>query len=225
MSLLRSLLAVAVRELRLALRAPADALQPLLFYGLVVAIFPLGVVPNDPSLARYAPAILWIAALLASLMTLERVFRSDFDDGSLEQLALSPQPLALSVAGKLAAHWLIAGLPLVLLAWPLGLGLGLKSEEARVLALALLLGTPTLMFMGGFAAALTVGLPRAGVLLPILVLPMLAPVMIFGTGAVRAASEGLDAAAPLYFLAALLLLSVTLIPFAAAAALRNALES
>ena len=129
------------------------------------------------------------------------------------------------MAIKLLAHWLISGLPLALLAWPLGLGLGLNAEAAKVLGLGLLLGTPTLVLLGGFAAALTVGLPRAGVLLPILVLPMLAPVLIFGAGAVRAAAEGLDPAGPLYFLAALLALSVTLVPFAAAAALRNALEA
>lgn len=225
MSVFGAMAAVAAREVRLALRSPGDALQPLVFYGLVAAVFPLGVVPNDPSLARYAPAILWTAALLASLMTLERVFRADFEDGSLEQLALGPLPLALAITAKLAAHWLIGGLLLALLAWPLGLGLGLPAHQASVLAASLLLGTPTLIWVGGFAAALTVGLPRAGVLLPILVLPMLAPVMIFGTGAVRAAAEGLDAAAPLYFLGALLVLSLTLIPFAAAAALRNALES
>ena len=225
MSLGHALWATLVRELRLAARAPGEVAQPLVFYTLVAAIFPLGVTANEPSLALYAPAIVWVAALLANLMTLERVFRSDFDDGSLEQLALANAPLSLIVAIKLLAHWLISGLPLALLAWPLGLGLGLNAEAAKVLGLGLLLGTPTLVLLGGFAAALTVGLPRAGVLLPILVLPMLAPVLIFGAGAVRAAAEGLDPAGPLYFLAALLALSVTLVPFAAAAALRNALEA
>lgn len=225
MSLPRALGAAFVRELRLAARAPAEAAQPLLFYALVAAIFPLGVAANEPSLAQYAPAIVWIAALLASLMTLERVFRSDFDDGTLELMVLADPPLPLLVAAKLAAHWLLSGLPLALMSWPLGVGLGLSSDTAQVLALSLLLGTPTLILLGGFAAALTVGLPRAGLLLPILVLPMLAPVIIFGAGAVRMAAEGMNAAAPLYFLAALLVLSATLVPFAAAAALRNALES
>ncbi len=225
MSLLKALSAALIRELRLAARAPAEALQPLLFYALVAAIFPLGVAANEPSLSKYAPAIVWIAALLASLMTLERVFRSDFDDGTLELMALADPPLPLLVAAKLTAHWLLGGLPLALLAWPLGLGLGLNAEAAKVLGLSLLLGTPTLVLLGGFAAALTVGLPRAGLLLPILVLPMLTPVVIFGAGAVRMATEGLNADAPLYFLAALLVLSATLVPFAAAAALRNALES
>ncbi len=225
MTLMRALTAALSRELRLAARAPAEAMQPLVFYALVAAVFPLGVAANEPSLAKYAPAIIWIAALLASLMTLERVFRTDFDDGTLELMALSEPPLALLVAVKLFAHWLLGGLPLAVLAWPLGLGLGLDATAAKVLGLSLLLGTPTLVLLGGFAAALTVGLPRAGVLLPILVLPMLSPVLIFGAGAVRVASEGLDAAGPLYFLGALLVLSLTLVPFAAAAALRNALES
>lgn len=222
---MNALAATLRRELRLAARAPAEAAQPLVFYLLVAAIFPLGVAANEPSLSRYAPAIVWVAALLASLMTLERVFRSDFDDGTLELLALSPVPLPLLVLVKLVAQWLVGGLPLALLAWPLGLGLGLDAAAARTLGAALLLGTPTLVLLGGFAAALTVGLPRAGVLLPILVLPLLAPVLIFGAGAARMAGERLDAAAPLYFLGALLVLSLTLIPFAAAAALRNALEA
>lgn len=223
--MLQALAATIARELKLAARAPAEAAQPLVFYALVAAIFPLGVAPNEPSLTAYAPAIVWIAALLATLMTLERVFRADFEDGTLEQLALSPTPLALSVAGKLAAHWLLSGLPLVLAAPLLGFGLGMGEKATWALTAALALGTPTLTFLGAFAAALTVGLPRAGVLVPILVLPMLAPVIIFGAGAARAAAQGLDAGAALYFLAALLALSVTLIPFATAAVLRNALES
>lgn len=222
---MKALAATLLRELRLAARAPAEAAQPLIFYALVAAIFPLGIAPNEPSLAKYAPAIVWVAALLASLMTLERVFRSDYEDGALELMALANPPLPLLVAAKLGAHWLIGGMPLALLAWPLGIGLGLPNDAAKVLALSLLLGTPTLILLGGFAAALTVGLPRAGLLLPLLVLPLLTPVIIFGAGAARLAAEGLEAAAPLYFLAALLVLSATLVPFAAAAALRNALES
>ena len=224
-SLLRALAGTVGRELRLAARAPAEAAQPLMFYLFVVALFPLGVAPSEPSLPLYAPALVWIAALLATLTTLDKVFRQDYEDGSLEQLALAPVPLPLTVAAKLAAHWLLGGLPLVLAAPLLAAGLGLDAAAGRALTLALLLGTPTLVFLGGFAAALTVGLPRAGVLLPILVLPMLSPVLIFGAGAARVASQGLDPAAPLYFLAALLALSLTLAPFAAAAALRNALDS
>lgn len=223
--LLHALTSTLARELKLAVRAPAEAAQPLIFYALVAAIFPLGVAPNDATLASYAPAIIWIAALLATLLNLERVFRVDFEDGTLEQLALSPVPLALTVTAKLIAHWLLAGLPLVLIAPLLGLGLGMSAAATQALTLALLLGTPTLTLLGAFAAALTVGLPRAGVLVPLLVLPMLAPVVIFGAGAARAAAQGLDASAPLYFLAAIGVLSLTLIPFATAAVLRNALES
>lgn len=221
----RALFSSFAREFKLVARAPAEAAQPLIFYALVAAIFPLGVAPNDPMLAQYAPAIVWIAALLASLMTLERVFRTDFEDGTLEQLALSPLPLPLNIAAKLLAHWLMSGLPLALIAPLLGIGLGMKGAATEALTVALLLGTPTLTLLGAFAAALTVGLPRAGVLVPLLVLPMLAPVLIFGAGAARAAESGLDASAPLYFLAAIGVLSATLIPFATAAVLRNALES
>lgn len=224
-AMIAALWAMLRRELTLAARAPAEASQPLVFYSLVAAIFPLGLAPNEPSLSIYAPAIVWIAALLATLMTLEKLFRSDFDDGTLEQLALSPTPLSINVAAKLLAQWFLGGLPLVLIAPLLGLGLGMGADAIYALTMGLLLGTPTLMLLGGFAAALTVGLPRAGVLVPILVLPMLAPVIIFGAGAARAASQGLDSSAPLYFLAAVLVLSLTLLPLATAAVLRNALDA
>lgn len=213
------------REFKLAARAPAEAAQPLVFYALVAAIFPLGVTPNDASLGSYAPAIIWVAAVLATLMTLERLFRSDFDDGTLEQLALAPTPLAVTVLAKLVGHWLLSGLPLVLIAPALAAGLGMGAAATKAMTLALLLGTPTLIALGAFAAALTVSLPRAGVLVPILVLPMLAPVVIFGAGAARAAAQGLSIEPPLYFLAALLLLSLSLIPVATAAVLRNALDT
>lgn len=217
--------AVFTRELRLAARALADVLQPLTFYLIIVALFPLGVAPADPSLVRYAPALVWIAALLAALLSLDRVFRSDYEDGTLEQLLLTPVPAAWLVTAKLAAHWLMAGLPLALAGPVLGLALGLNAAAAQTLLCSLLLGTPVLVFTGGFIASLTVSLNRSGVLMPILLLPLLTPVLVFGAGAVRAAEQGLPAAAPLYFLGAMLLLSLTLIPWAAAAALRNAVES
>ena len=222
---MNSLGAVFLRELKLAARARADALQPLTFYLIVVGLFPLGVAPGDASLLRYAPALVWLAALLAALLTLERVFRSDYDDGTLEQLLLADTPAAWLMAAKLAAHWLLTGLPLSLAGPLLGLALGLQADAAQVLLISLLLGTPVLVFTGGFIAALTVGLARTGVLMPILLLPLLTPVLVFGAGSVRAAAQGLDPTAPLYFLAAMLLLCLTLIPWATAAALRNALES
>lgn len=222
---MNALIAVFLRELKLAARTQADLLQPLTFYLIVIALFPLGVAPADPSLTRYAPALVWVAALLAALLTLERVFRSDYDDGTLEQLLLADTPASWLMLAKLGAHWLLTGLPLSLAGPLLGMALGLQPDAAQVLCLSLLLGTPVLIFTGGFIAALTVGLNRTGVLLPILLLPLLTPVLVFGAGSVRAAEQGLDPAAPLYFLAAMLMLCLTLIPWATAAALRNALES
>ncbi len=224
MSVTRAAAAVFGRELRIALRRPAEWLQPLLFYGIVALLFPLGVAPQDPALAVFAPAIVWVGALLAALLGVERLFRADLDDGTLEQLLLADAPLALLVAAKFAAHWLLTAAPLVLAAPLLGYLLGLGDGPVQVLTLSLLLGTPTLMFTGGFAAALTVGAPRAGILLPILVLPLMTPAVIFGGGAVRAEAAGFSPEAPLYFLAALLMLSITLLPLAAAGALRNAME-
>lgn len=215
---------VLQRELRLALGAKADALLPLLFLLMVVTLFSLGSRPQDPLLSAYAPAILWVAALLAALLGLERLFRPDYEDGSLEHLCLAPTPLAALAAAKLLAHWLLNGLPLLLLAAPLGAALGLQGPALVALLAGLALGTPLLSLVGGLAAALTVGLPRAGLLLPALVLPLMMPVVIFGAGAVRAAQSGLSVEAPLYFLAALLVLGLTLIPWACAAILRNAFE-
>jgi heme exporter protein B len=172
----------------------------------------------------FAPAVAWVGALLAALLGVERLFRGDLEDGTLEQWLLSDTPLALLAASKFAAHWLLTALPLVLAAPLMGLALGLDEAPVRVLTLGLLLGTPTLVFTAGFAAALTVGAARAGILLTILVLPLMTPAVIFGGGAVRAAAAGLPYEAPLYLLGALLALTVTLLPFAAAGALRNAVE-
>lgn len=222
MSLRLAVGAVVRREFQVALRRPAEWLQPLVFYGIVALLFPLGVAPNDPALTTFAPAIIWVGALLAALLAVDRLFRGDLDDGWLEQLLLSDAPLSLLVAAKFAAQWLLTAAPLVLVAPLIGYGLGLADWPVGVLLLSLLLGTPTLTFTGGFAAALTVGAPRAGILLPILVLPLMTPAVIFGGGAVRAAVEGFSPEAPLYFLAAMLVLSLTLLPLAAAGALRNA---
>ena len=216
--------AVFRRELLLAARRPAEWVQPLVFYFVIGLLFPLGVEANDPALKVFAPAVVWVGALLAALLGVERMFRGDLDDGTLEQLLLSDAPAPLLVGAKLLAHWLLTALPLVLAAPLLGFALGLAPLPLEVLTLSLLLGTPNLMFTGGFAAALTVGAPRAGMLVPILVLPLMAPAVIFGGGAVRAAASGLQYDAPLYFLAAILALSLTVLPFAAAGALRNALE-
>ena len=215
--------AVFRRELSVALRRPAEWAQPLVFYGIVALLFPLGIAPEDPALKTFAPAIVWVGALLSALLGVERLFRGDLDDGTLEQMLIVDTPLAMLLAAKLAAQWLLTAAPLVLASPLIGYGLGMDDEAVGVLALSLLLGTPTLVFTGGFAAALTVGAPRAGLLLPILVLPLMTPAVIFGGGAVRAAASGLSPEAPLYFLGALLALSLTLLPAAAAGAVRNAL--
>lgn len=218
------LLEVLVRELRLAARRRSEWVQPLVFYAIVATLFALGAAPGAPWLRVAGPSILWVGALLAALLSLDRVFRADYEDGTLEQMMLSPQPLAALVAAKLLALWLVVGLPLTLLAPLLAAGLGLEGPAVVVLLASLVLGLPALVLAAGFAAALLVGLPRAGVLMPVLVLPLLVPVVIFGAGAVRAAQAGLPADAPLYFLAAILVLALCGVPGAAAAALRNTVD-
>lgn len=221
---MNAFVALFARELKLAARAKTEWLMPPLFFVIVVTLFGFGVRPNDPQLAAFAPAILWVGALLAALLSLERLYRSDQEDGTLEQLLVSQTSLTFAVFIKSLAHWLLSGLPLVLLAAPLAAMLGLPSAQLAPLVIGLVLGTPCLSFIGGFVAALTVGLPRGGALLPVLVLPLIVPVVIFGAGAVRAAGQGLDAGAPLYFLAAILTFTLTVLPWLAAAALRNAFE-
>ena len=220
----RAAWAVFLRELQIAARRPAEWVQPLVFYGLIALLFPLGLDPQSPALQSFAPAIVWVGAMLAALLAVERLFRGDFEDGTLEQFLLADAPVPLMVAAKLAACWVAIAVPLVLAAPMLGAMLGLQDQALTVMVISLLLGTPTLLFTGGFAAALTVGTPRAGLLLPILVLPMMCPAVIFGAGAVRAAQSGLPYEAPLYFLAAMLALALTLLPWAVAGALRNALD-
>lgn len=220
-----ALFATVARELRIAARNKASFLMPPLFFAIVVTLFALGGKPGDPQLAALAPSVLWVGALLAALLTLDRLFRGDLEDGWLEQVFVSRSSALGMVFGKLLAHWLLTGLPLLLLAAPLAIQLGFPAgAPLGWLLCGLLLGTPLLSLVGGFAAALTVSLPRAGLLLPVLVLPLLAPVVIFGSGAARAALAGLDATGPIYFLAALLTLAVTLLPWAATSALRNAFD-
>ena len=217
-------IAVLGRELRLAARRRSEWAQPLVFYAIVATLFALGAAPNAAWLAVAAPSVLWVGALLAALLSLDRVFRGDFEDGTIEHLFLAPQAVSLLVAAKLLGQWLVIGLPLTLLAPVLGMSLGLPAHATGVLLLSLLLGLPALVLQAGFVSALTVGLPRVGVLLPVLVLPLICPVVIFGAGAVRAAQTGLPADAPLYFLAAILVLCLCGIPLAATVALRNALD-
>ena len=224
MSVLTAFTGVLRRDLRLGLRHRGDLILPLLFYIMVVCLFPLGARPEGQLLARYAPAILWVAALLSTLLAMERLLRSDFDDGSLEQILLSPYPTAWLVLAKLLAHWLSSGLLLVIISPVLGLILGLPPKVVPVLMLSLLLGTPILSLMGAIGMALTVGLPRGGMLLALLILPLYTPVLIFGANGVAAAVEGLPVQGPMLLLAAMLVLALTLAPLAIAAALRVSVE-
>jgi len=221
--MMRAFVATLRRECWLAARSKADWLMPPLFFVIVVTLFGLGAKPNDPALGGFAPAILWVGALLSALLGLERLFRGDYEDGSLEQVFAADAALPVVLA-KLLMHWLLSGLPLTLLAAPLALQLGMTAQALPALLLGLLLGSPILSLIGGFAAALTLGLARAGALIPILVLPMIAPVVIFGAGAARSAAAGLDPAGPLYFLGAVLMLAATFLPWATAAALRHTFE-
>ena len=213
-----------VRDLRLALRSRAELLVQLLFYVIVVSLFPLATTPEKNQLALMGPGVLWVAALLASLLSLPRLFASDYADGTLEQIALSPFPLPALVSGKIVAHWLTTGLPIVVLAPVLGLLYAQDAEALTVLALALLLGTPILSLLGAIGAALTLGLRGGGSLLALLVLPLCVPVLIFGAGAVDAVHAGLGAAANFSLLGAGLLVAIVGAPLAASAAVRIALD-
>ena len=215
---------VLARDLTLAGRRPVDVMTTLVFFVIVVSLFPLGVGPEMEILGRIAPGVVWVAALLASMLSLGRLFSGDHDDGTLEQMLLAPQPLSLIVLGKVAAHWLVSGAPLVLMSPLLGLQFGLPGDALLMLMLALLLGTPALSFIGALGAALTLGLRGGGVLLSLLVLPLCVPVLIFGAGAVEAAAMGLEAGAHLSLLGAFLVLALCFGPWVTAAALRISLE-
>ncbi|MDX1735062.1 MAG: heme exporter protein CcmB [Halioglobus sp.] len=213
------------RQLLLALRRPIEIANPLMFFAMVVALFPLGLGPAPDTLAAFAPGALWIVALLSSLLTAEGVFRSDFEDGSMEQLLLSPQPLYLSVLAICAAHWLVTGLPLALASPLFAVMLGLPTAGVVALLCSLLLGTGVLSLVGCIGAALTVGLKRGGMLIALLVLPLYVPVLIFGAAGVQAAVDGAGAAAHLAILGAMLSLGIALAPFAIAAGLRISIDA
>ena len=218
------MMALLQRDLRLALRAGGGFGLGLAFFLMVAVLVPLGVGPEGALLTRISPGILWIGALLACLLSLDRMFALDFEDGALDLMAVSPLPLEGVVAMKALAHWLVTGLPLALLAPVLGLLLSLAPQGYVWLVTALLVGTPALSLIGGFGAALTVGLKRGGLILSLIVLPMYVPTLIFGAEAVRRGAEGADALVPLMLLAAISLGSAAILPFAAAAALRANLK-
>lgn len=219
-SVLRAMLALLRRDLLLSYRARGDVVNPLIFFALIIVLFPLATSPEPGVLRLLAPGIIWVAALLATLLSLDQLFQSDYDDGSLEQLILSPHPLALLALSKIIAHWLVTGLPLVIIGPVLGIMLNLPSDALITLALGLLFGTPVLSAIGAIGAALTVSLRRGGMLLSLLILPLYVPVLVFAASAVEAATSGLPARGQLYLLASFMLLSLTLAPIAIAAALR-----
>jgi heme exporter protein B len=212
------------RDLLLAFRHRSELINPLLFFAIVVSLFPLSLEPDPAILATIGAGVIWVAALLATLLSLDFVFRADFEDGTLEQMLLSPAPTAALVGAKVLAHWLIAGLPLIIMAPLLGVMMNLPGPAISALLATLSIGTPVLSLIGAIGAALTVALRRSGVLLSLLVLPLYIPVMIFGASAVGDAAAGLPISAPLWFIGALLVLALTLAPLAIAAALRISLE-
>jgi heme exporter protein B len=219
-----ALLAIIRRDLLVAMRGKSEVLTALFFFVIVTSLFPLGIGPEPTLLRKIAPGVLWVAALLATMLGLQRMFAADHADGTLEQMALSPTPLALLVGGKIVSHWLVSGLPLVLIAPVLGIQFDLDAGALGVLMLALLLGTPLLSLIGAIGAALTLGVRGGGVLLSLLVLPLYVPALIFGAGAVQAHIAGLAFGGHLSLLAAMLALAAFFAPWATTAALRIALE-
>ena len=215
---------IVVRDLTLAWRRRADVLSTLFFFVIVVSLFPLGIGPEMQLLRSIAPGVVWVAALLASLLSLGRLFANDYQDGTLEQMLLTPQPLYLVVLGKVLAQWLVSEVPLVLIAPLLGVQFDLAPETLRVLFISLLIGTPILSLIGSIGAALTLGLRGGGVLIALLILPLYVPVLIFGSGAVDASIIGASPEANIYLLAALLVLSLVFAPWATSAALRISLD-
>ncbi len=222
--MLHFLLTVIRRDLLLAARRKGDWLTSQFFFVMVVSMFPLGIGPEPEMLRRVAPGVMWVAALLASLLSLSRLFAEDYRDGSLEQMLLSPEPPVLLALGKALAHWLIYGIPLLLIAPVLGLQFGLPADVIGVLMLSLLIGTPVLSLLGGVGAALTLGLRGGGVLLTLLILPLYVPALIFGAGAVDSALSGLGPEANLSLLAAFEVLTLMVAPWVAAAALKISIE-
>lgn len=212
------------RDLTLAYRRPGDVLNPLFFFLVVSSLFPLALGPDETLLAVIGPGVLWVAALLATLLSLNTLYAADLEDGTLDQVVLSPQPLPLLVLARASAQWLSNGLPLLLIAPLAGYSFSLTGEPALVLMASLALGTVSLSLLGGVGAALTVGLHRGTALLSLLVLPLAVPVLIFGARTVSLAAAGDGYAAGLYFLAAYAVLALSFAPFAAAAALKISIE-
>jgi len=215
---------IVVRDLTLAWRRRADVLSTLFFFVIVVSLFPLGIGPETQLLRSIAPGVVWVAALLASMLSLSRVFENDYHDGTLEQMLMTPQPLFLVVLAKVLAQWLVAEVPLAVVAPLLGIQFDLEPRSLWVLFVSLLIGTPVLSLIGSIGAALTLGLRGGGVLIAVLILPLYVPVLIFGAGAVDASITSGNIQANIYLLAAFFLLALVFAPWATSAALRISLE-
>lgn len=218
--MLSFMLAVIRRDLLVVMRHPAEMINPLVFFVLVVSLFPLGVSPEAKLLSQTAAGVVWVAALLATMLSLDLLFKQDFADGSLEQLLMAPQPAWCLVLAKVLVHWLISGLPLVVLSPVVAIMLFLPTEAMSALVLSLLIGTPTLSLFGAVGAALVTGVKNGGMLISLLVLPLYIPVLLFGTGAVAAAALGLPVGGYLAYLGAMLVFAMMATPWAAAAALK-----
>lgn len=218
--MLKAFYHLLARDLRLAFRSRHELANPLIFFVLVVSLFPLAVSPSADLLRVMAPGVIWVSALLSVLLSLDRLFKQDYEDGSLDQLMLSPNPLVILVLAKVCAHWLLTGLPLVLVAPLLGIFMYVPDEAIGVLMLSLLLGTPVLSLVGAIGVSLTVAVNRGGVLLSLIILPLYIPVLIFGANAVDVASDGMSVRGQMLFLGAVLALALSLAPLATAVALR-----
>ena len=215
---------IVVRDLTLAWRRKADVLSTLFFFVIIVSLFPLSIGPESQLLRSIAPGVVWVAALLASMLSLSRLFENDYHDGTLEQMLVTPQPLFLVVLGKILAQWLVSEVPLAVVAPLLGIQFGLEQRTLWILFLSLLLGTPVLSLIGSIGAGLTLGLRGGGVLIAVLILPLYVPVLIFGAGAVDASINSGNVSPNIYLLAAFFLLALVFAPWATAAALRISLE-
>jgi heme exporter protein B len=220
----RAFLLLLRRDLTLAFRHRTEVVNPLLFFVLVTTLFPLGVGTDTEILQNIAAGVIWVAALLASLLSLDGIFRSDFEDGTLEQFMLSAHPVSLLVIAKVVAHWLVTGLPLLAIAPLLGVLLSLSAKAIGVLVITLALGTPVLSLIGSVGVALTIGLRRGGIILSLLVLPLYVPVLIFASSAVKTAAAGIPVIAQLSILGAMLAFALSLAPVATAASLRVSLS-
>ena len=218
--MLRAFYHLLLRDLRLALRSRHELANPLIFFVLVVTLFPLAITPTADRLQEIAPGVIWVSALLAVLLSLDRLFKQDFEDGSLDQLMLSPNPLVVLVLAKVCAHWLLTGLPLVLMAPLLAMLMSVPDTAMQALLYSLLLGTPVLSLIGAIGVSLTVAVDRGGVLLSLIVLPLYIPILIFGANAIDVASDGMSVRGQLLFLGAVLALALSLAPIATAVALR-----